>query len=68
MELNGNISELEDSIGEVLVTITPETCCQVMLGVRCRLQFCVKSGCQYFENLCKVTNLRFGHEDTNSLF
>ena len=34
MELNNDISELEDSIGEVLVTITPEMFRQVMLAQR----------------------------------
>ena len=58
MELNDNVSELKDSIGEVLVTITPEMCRQVMLSVRRPLQLCVQSGCQYLEQLCEVANLR----------
>ena len=59
MELNDDISELKDSIGEVLVTITPEMCRQAMLSMRRGLQPCVQSGGQYLENLCKVANLRF---------
>ena len=62
MELNDNVSELKDSIGEVLVTITPEMGRQVMLIVRRRLPLCVQSGGQYFENLCKVANLLFRQE------
>ena len=58
MKLNDNISELKDSIGEILVTITPETCHQVMLSVRPRLQSRVQSDGRYFENLYKVANLR----------
>ena len=37
MELDDDISELRDSIREVLVTITPEMCRQDMLSVRRRL-------------------------------
>ena len=59
MELNDDISELKDSIEEVLVIITPEMCRHVMLSVRRCLELCVQSGGQYFEDLCKVTNLRF---------
>ena len=59
MELNDDISELKDGIGEALVTITTEMCRQVMLSMRRRLQSCVQSGGQYFENLCKVANLHF---------
>ena len=62
MELNGDISELKDSIGEVLVTITPQKCRQVMLSVRSRLQLCVQSSGKYFENLCKVSNLQEEHQ------
>ena len=46
MELINVISELKNSIGEVLVTITPEICCQGMLSVQSRLQLYVKSGGQ----------------------
>ena len=46
MELNDNISELKDSIAEVLVTITPEMCLQIMLSARRRLQLCVQSAGQ----------------------
>ena len=38
MELNDSVSELKDSIGEVLVTITPEIFRQVMLSMRRLLQ------------------------------
>ena len=38
MELNVNLSELKDSVAEVLVTITPEMCRQVMPNVRHRLE------------------------------
>ena len=41
MELNDDISELKDSIGKVLVTITPEICHQAMLSKQRRLQLCV---------------------------
>ena len=51
MELNDNASELKDDIGDVLVTITPEMCLQVMLCVWRHLQRCVQSGGQYFEKL-----------------
>ena len=33
MELNGNVDELKDSIGEILATVTPEMCLEVMLSV-----------------------------------
>ena len=65
MELNGNVSELEDSINEVLVTITPVMCRQVTISMRRHLQLCVQSGGQYFENLCKsriYTLDREGHQ------
>ena len=62
MELNDYISELKDSIGEVLVNIAPEMCRQVMLSVRRRLQLCVQSDGQYFGNLCKVSNLLLRQE------
>ena len=52
LELKEDISELKDSIGEVLVTITPEMC-RAMLSVRRCLQPYVQSGGQCFENLCK---------------
>ena len=54
MELKNDISELKGSIGEVLVTITPEMCRQAMLSMRRRLQPCVQSGRQYFENLSRI--------------
>ena len=38
MELDDNVSEREDSIGEVLVSIIPEIFRQVMLSVRRLLQ------------------------------
>ena len=38
LELNDNVSDLKDSIGVVLVTITPEIFRQVMLSVRRLLQ------------------------------
>ena len=44
MEMNDDISELKDSIGQVLVTITPEMCRQIMLSLPRRLQLCVQSG------------------------
>ena len=59
IELNDDISGVKDSVGEVLVTITPEMCHQVILTMRRRLQPCLQSGGQYFENLCKVAILRF---------
>ena len=59
MELNDDISGLKDSIREVLVTITPERCHQVMLSVRRRSKPCVQWGGQCFDNLCKVAILRF---------
>ena len=49
MELNGNLSELKDSIGEVLVNITYEMCRRITLSVQHRLRtantssICVKS-------------------------
>ena len=39
-ELNGNVSELDDSIRKVLVDVTPEMCRQFMLIVRRNLQLC----------------------------
>ena len=62
MELNDNVSGLKDSIGQVLVTIEPEMCRQAMISVRRRLELCVQSGGQCFENLCKVANLHIRHE------
>ena len=43
MELNGNVSEVKISIGEVLVTIIAQLCRQVMFSVRRRLQLRVQS-------------------------
>ena len=57
MELTDNVSELKDSIGEVLATITPKMCHQVMLSTRQCLQLLVQSGGQYFMNLCKFTKV-----------
>ena len=57
MELKNDISELKDSIGEVLAVIPPEVCRHVMLSMQRRLRPCVQSGGQYFENLFKVANL-----------
>ena len=57
MELKADISELKDSFGNVLDTITPKMCRQVMLSMQHRLQPCVQSGGQCFENLFKVANL-----------
>ena len=62
MEMNDDTSDLKDSFGEVLVTITCEMCRQIMISVRSRLELCVQSGGQCFENLCKVASLHFRHE------
>ena len=58
MELKYDISELKDSIGEVLVIIIPEVCRKTMVGLQRRLWACVQSGGQYFENLFEVANLQ----------
>ena len=68
MELNDNVSELKDSIGQVLVTITPEMCLQIMLSLPRRLQLCVQSVGQYFQNLCKIANSRFKQEGCRPTF
>ena len=62
MELNDDIRELKDSFGEVLVTITPEMCRQVMINVRRCLELCVQPGGQCLENLCKASNFHFRQE------
>ena len=56
--MNDDISELQDSFWEVLITIKPEMCHQVMISVRRRLELGVQSGGQCFENLCIIAKLR----------
>ena len=62
MELNTDISELNDSIDGVLVTILPEMCRQVMPARDAVAAICVQLDCQCLENLCKVANLRFSRK------
>ena len=64
METNGNVSELKDSVGEVLDAITPEMCRQVMLSPRRRLQLCAQTGGQQFEHGGVVAALWFRQRGT----
>ena len=45
------LTELKDSISEVLGTITPELCQQVIANMRRRLQLCDQLGGRHFEHL-----------------
>ena len=52
MVSNGNVSELEDGIEEVIVTNTPEICRQVILNVRRSLQIYVQTGLSTHPSIC----------------
>ena len=62
MELND--SELEDIIGEVLITSISEMSLQIMISVRCRLQLCLQSGANTSRICVKLRAYALDGEDT----
>ena len=58
MELNDNASELKESIGEVLITNHARNVPPGHAQRATPLAALIRSGGQYFENLCNDANLR----------
>ena len=67
-ELNDNVSELKDSIGEVLIKITPAICCLVMLGMRRIFTVVSSRAADTSERLREVAYLRFKQRGTATCF
>ena len=68
VELDDNVSEREDSIGEVLVSIIPEIFRQVMFSVRCLLQLQSSRAASTSRICVKSRIYALGRRDTNLPF